>query len=52
LNTVTELERQDDKALPDFDLDVRIVEVADAVQPRSTDNGCGSTCPSACASAV
>jgi FxLD family lantipeptide len=37
---------------PDFDLDISIVEsgpmVADLM--RSTDDGCGSTCQSACTS--
>lgn len=37
---------------PDFDLDVSIVESAPAVTDlmRATDNGCGTTCQSACTS--
>ena len=37
---------------PDFDLDISIVESGPAVADlmRSTDNGCGVTCQSACKS--
>jgi FxLD family lantipeptide len=37
---------------PDFDLDISIVESGPAIADlmRSTDNGCGQTCQSACTS--
>lgn len=34
-----------------FDLDIRVIEYGDAAAPliNLTDDGCGSTCPKACA---
>lgn len=51
--SMTELEPQtDETAEPDpFDLDIRIIELADAAAAliNLTDDGCGSSCPKACA---
>jgi FxLD family lantipeptide len=37
-----------------FDLDIRVIEFGDAAVPliNLTDDGCGSTCPRACATNV
>lgn len=37
-----------------FDLDIRVIEIGDSTVPliNLTDDGCGSTCPKACATSM